>query len=590
MLKIAAQLVEVACGRRPADLYIDNGRVLNVYSGELLTGFGVAVSAGHIAYVGPARGMIGPDTQVMNAADGILVPGYVDPHAHFDLIVSLRALAEAVLPLGTTTIINDTLAISSRFGKAGLEYLLKAAEQLPLHVYFTVTPTGTAPELEAMGYPAGQQFTDEELEAALCDERVLGTGEMPPWRNLLTGNRQLLARLELAKNRGKLRSGHNPGARADQIQALAAAGITDCHEALTAEEALDRLRAGMYVILRHGPVRSDLPALAPLVRRKGVDCSRLMLTPDWVPPGDLANTGHLNQVITTALELGLPAVEVYRMATLNPARYMGLERQVGAIAPGRQADLLCLNSLNEPRPRWVISSGQWIAKDGQLLNGFLPEAAAHMLPAYLPAEKEVSVSDFQISCDRQKSAMVPAIELVNQTVTRRRDLQLPVKYGRIVLPEHNRQTLKIAMPKPEGGFAVGFLVGFDAPLGGLATSVASCPYHTLVIGANDQDMAQAYNRMVTLGGGIVAVHRGELAVELPLPVGGFISNAPIPEVASCIEQLNRWAKDLGSRFDNLFLVQRYFTYIGVPFFRMTPWGIYDVKEHCFLPSLLQTNS
>lgn len=580
------RLLEVALGRRPADLYIDNARILNVYSGEILSGSGVAIAAGKIAYVGPTREMIGSQTRIIDADGGILVPGYIDPHAHFDLIVSLRALAETVLPLGTTTVINDTLAIASRFGTTGLTYLMKAAKGLPLNVYFTVTPAGTAPELEALGYPAGKEFSEEELAIALDHERVLGTGEIPPWRKLLAGDKRLLRRLELARERGKLRSGHCPGARADQIQALAAAGITDCHEALTADEALERLRAGMHVILRHGPARSDLPALASLARQKGVDCSRLMLTPDWVPPGDLVSVGHMDQVIATALELGLKPAEVYRMATLNPARYLRIEDRVGSIAPGRDADILCLNSLAEPQPRWVMAHGRQVAREGKMLHASFPAKAHPQLPDYQPAVTAASPADFRVPCDCLREALVSAIKLVDQTVTRRQDLTLPVKDGSIILPPDDHRVLKMAMPRSKGGFEVGFLTGIEAPLGGLSTSVASCPYHTLVIGRSDQDMAQSYNRMVSLGGGLVAVQEGEIVVELPLPVGGFITNSPVPEVASRIDKLNQWARELGSPMENLFLIQRYFTYVGVPFFRMTPWGIYDVKERRFLPKII----
>ncbi|MBE0596546.1 MAG: adenine deaminase, partial [Desulfuromonadales bacterium] len=251
MTKIRKQLVEVARGDRPADLYIENGRILNVYSGEILSGLGIAVTAGHVAYVGPGRGMIGAATRRLDAEDRYLVPGYIDPHAHFDCFLSLRSLAASLLPLGTTTPVNDTLAMVARFGSGGLDYLRAAGAGLPLHVFYTVPASGWAPELEDLGYPAGRHLSDAELDALLADDMVLGTAEFLTWRRLISGDPQAFGRLELARARGKLREGHSPGAKADQLQALAAAGISDCHEAITADDALQRLRAGMYVILRH---------------------------------------------------------------------------------------------------------------------------------------------------------------------------------------------------------------------------------------------------------------------------------------------------------------------------------------------------
>lgn len=582
----SSHLVAVAGGRREANLYIHNCRVLNIYSGEVLTDVGVAIAGGRVAYVGTSREMVGAGTQMIDAGNGILVPGYVEPHSHFDLIVSLGRMAEAVLPLGTTTVVNDTLAMVGRFGKTGLDYLRTASATLPLHVYFMASPTSLAPELEELGYPAGAGLSAAELAATLDDDRVLGTGESLPWRKLLAGDPYLTARLELACKRGRRRQGHFPGARADHVQALAAAGFTDCHEALTAEEALDRLRAGLYVILRHGPARPDLPALATLIRHEGVDRSRLMFTTDWVPPADLVKTGHLNHVIATALELGVSPIDAYRMATLNPAQYLGVEDDVGAIAPGRYADILCIASLQEPFPRWVMASGRVVARNGRTVAGWDDERTEPVLPPYRPPVIEARASDFRMAISREGSVVVPAIEMVGKTVTRRKDLRLVTKDGVATLEECGESILKMAMPKPGGGFAVGFLVGMGAPLGGFSTSVASDPYHTLVIGSNDHDMATAYNRMVANGGGIVAVHQGQIAAELPLPVGGFISTAPVTEIAADIEALNRWAQGLGCPWEDIFLIQRYFTYIGVPFFRMTPWGIYDVKERDFLPPVL----
>jgi len=586
MLETTSQLVEVACGRQYADLYIENGRVLNVYSGELLTGHGVAISAGRIAYVGPARGMIGPDTRIVNAEDGILVPGYIDPHAHFDCYGSLKSLADALLPLGTTALINDTLAIVARYGAKGLSYLQQAAENLPLHVYFTVPASGWAPELEEQGYPAGLSLSNDELAQALMDERVVGTSEFLPWRRLIKGDNQLLAKLELAKHAGKRCEGHCPGAKADQIQALAAAGITDCHEAIQADEALDRLRAGMYVLLRHGPARSDLPALAPLALRDGIDRSRLMLTPDWLPPEDLVKFGHMNHLITSAMELGIPAIEAYRMATLNPARYHQIEEHVGAIAPGRIADILCLESLSQPLPSRVIAAGKLVAKEGEILPGAIPGDTEPDLPRYRPPILQAQAEDFRVSSGQREKALVPAIEIIDRTITRRQDLLLPVRDGAVELEAGERQILKMAVPHPEGGFSLGFLVGVEAPLGGLCSSMASEPFHTLVIGNSDHDMALAYNRMVELGGGMIAAQQGRIEVELPLPVGGFISTAPIPQIAAAIDNLKLWSTELGCPLENLFLTHHFLTYVGVPFYRMTPWGIYDVKEQVFLPSLL----
>lgn len=588
-METAAYLVEVACGRRPADTYIENGRVLNVYSGEILPGTGVAIARDRIAYVGAGRKMIGPETSLLDARDGVLVPGYIDPHAHFDNMLIPRRVAEAVLPLGTTTVVNDTLAIVARFGVQGLSFMRAAAKGLPLHSYCTIPISGWAPELEEMGYETGSRLSDAELETFIADESVLGTSEFLPWRRLLASDSHRMESIGLARRHGKLREGHNPGARADHLQALAAAGLTDCHEALTAAEALDRLRAGLYVVLRHGPARYDLPALAPLVMREGVDRSRLMLTPDWIPPNDLVN-GYMDCVIAAALEAGLPPVEVYRMATLNPARYFRIEERVGAIAPGRYADILCLDDLRLPRPRWVMAKGAIVARDGRVVSDWSVQSTEPQMPTYKPPVLRASPEDFRVTTNLTGEVLAPAIEIVDRTVTRMIELRLPVRDGIVLSHSATHPVMKMAMPRPEGGFAIAFLTGVDAHLGAMSSSMASEPYHTLMIGSNDNDMATAYNRMVSLGGGVVAVQGGRVEAELPLPVGGFMTTASVAEVGAGIDEVNQWAHKNGSPLENIFLTQHFLTYVGVPFFRMTPWGIYDVRKHRFLPQTIPADN
>lgn len=587
-MTITAQLVEVACARRPADLYIENGHVLNVFSGELLTDAGVAISGGKVAYVGPSRKMIGPGTERLDAGGGVLVPGYIDPHAHFDSLIPLSHLAETCFLLGTTAIVADTQVVIDHFGAAGFRFLKAAADRVPLCLYYTVPIVGQAPELGELGDVAGVKLSDAEIAEILAEERVVGTAEFLPWPHLLEARPRDQERLGYARGLGKLREGHNPGASYDKLQAVAAAGITACHEALNAREALDRLRAGLYVMLRHGPVRADLPDLAPLVLQEGVDRSRLMLTPDWILPPDLVRNGHMDYLIKVAMEQGIPPVDAYRMATINPARYFRIEEERGSIAPGRFADILCLDDLSKPRPRWTMAAGRLVARDGRTVPGWLPEARGPEpeLPPYSPPVRRARPEDFRVAVEgRTGHVRVWAISMVNRTITRPVELELPVKDGFVDLSGHREQVLKIAIPREEGGFAVAFLVGVGCCLSALASSLSSDPFPTLIIGGSDQDMATAYNHLIGMGGGLAAVERGEVVVELPTPDGGFISRLSVPELAERIEAFNGWAVSRGSAVDNLFITHHFLSFPGVPFARMTPWGIYHLKDRVFLPAV-----
>jgi len=569
-------------------VYIENGRVLNVFSGEVLSGAGVAVAGGRIAYVGPSRAMIGPGTVCVDAGGGVLVPGYIDPHCHFDFIVSQRRLAEALLPLGTTALISDPQAMITLAGAAGYRFLKQSAAGLPFTHYYTVPVVAEAPALGDLGEVAPLNLSDDEFRSILAEPEVVGTSEYLPWHQLLEARPRDLERLDLARQLGKLREGHTPGASYDKLQAVTAAGITGCHEALTATEALERLRAGLYVMLRHGPVRADLPALVPLVLQEGIDRSRLMLAPDWILPTDLVDRGHMDYLIRVAMEHGVPPVEAYRMATLNPARYFRIEDERGAIAPGRTADILCLDTLTDPRPRWTMVAGRIVARDGRVVPHWMPESAgpAPQLPPYSPHAREARPEDFHVPAGgRSGTVRVNAISLVNRTVTRPTQLDLTVDRGLVSLAGKQREVLKVAVPRPEGGFAVAFLVGFGCDIPAFASSLSADPFQTIVLGSDDGEMAQAYNRLVAIGGGFVAMEEGRIVVELPCSEGGMVSYLPVPEIAARIRALNRWATERGSAVDDLFITHHFLTTPGVPFVRMTPWGIYHLRERTFLPTV-----
>jgi len=359
--KERAALVAVARGDAVADCVVRGGLLLNVYTGECYPA-SVAIKGERIAYVGARDDMVGPRTEVIDATGRTLVPGYIEPHAHPWNLGTPAVLARHVLPLGTTTIFADNLLIYALAGVTGFERTVAALARGPVKFYWMVRPHGQFRALDE-----GARFPVAALARMLDNPWAAAVGEVTRWTDLVAGRPELLERLALGHARGKRIEGHTAGANAERVAVLAAAGLTSDHEPITAQEALDRARQGIALMLRQSSLRPDLRGLlAPFVKAGAL--GRIMLTTDGSTPAFVAEHGFVDGLVRIAMEEGVPPVEAYRMVTLNPATYYGKDADLGGIAPGRFADILLLEDLTEPRPRAVIARGRLLARDGRLLT------------------------------------------------------------------------------------------------------------------------------------------------------------------------------------------------------------------------------
>ena len=450
---------------------------------------------------------------------------------------------------------------------------------LPLKFYFSV-PVATPPMPELEGQPV---LTEEEVESCLLRPEMRAISEVTSWVRLISGDPDLLAKFEVAQRYEQRVEGHTTGASYQKLNALVAAGLTSCHEAVNAREARDRLRLGLYVMLRHGSIRRDLDSLVDLVvGGSSVDTSRVMLTPDWADPTTIPKHGYMDSLVRAAVERGVEPVVAIQMATLNPARYLGLDAQVGGVAPGRLADLLVVDDLREVRPSLVIANGGVVARDGTYLGDRAEVPADALRLAWLPHRVlpgELSPADFEVTSSRSDgSVSVPAIRIVDKTITDREDVRLPVEDGHIQLPPDG-DVLKIALLNTElPGFVTAFLTGFGARVGGLASSLAHEPHRPLVVGRQEMDMVLALRRMRDIGGGIVLASQGEVVSEIPLPIGGLMSVEPVEELAAQIERMNGLLRGMGCSLENPIFTIGFLTFSTLPWMRLTPQGVWDVKE------------
>jgi adenine deaminase len=556
------RLIAVARGDEPADLLISGGSVLNVYSGELIPAT-VTVAGGRVAYAGPRAPAPGPRTAVLDARGRVLVPGYVDPHAHPQAMFTPDEFARAVLPLGATAVVADTLPLLT-LAEPGREVAaMDALAALPLRFFWFLRLHGQSHS------PSEARITDERLAALVLREEVRTVGEVTRWAAAYAGDEALLRRMHAGLAAGRRVEGHAPGASGDRVQVLAAAGVSADHEAITAEEALDRLRAGLYVMLRHGSLRPDLPALAPVASAARGFSGRLMLTPDGPSAPFIRDHGYLDHLLGVAMAHGIDPIAAYQMVTVNPSTYYGLDEEHGGIAPGRRADILLLDGLQRPRPQTVIAGGVVVARDGRLAVEVPSLPWGEWLRPYAPGGWRPGPEVFALD---GLPSPVPAMHLENAVIARRRDVALDGGTGD-GLPAG---VLRLVLLDPAGRWRCRTLLsGFADDLGGLASSYTAGA-GLYVLGRRPADMAAAAARVLEMGGGVALADEGAVRFSFPLTVGGLMSDRPLAEVAAAVETLTALLRPRGYRHHDISYSLLFLGFDGLPYVRLTYRGVWDV--------------
>jgi len=566
-------LIEVASGRRSADYYLANGRIVNVYSGEVIEG-NVATSEERVAYVGPSDTMVASGTKVVDVGGDYLIPGYFDPHAHADLLFNPATFSDQVVVTGTTAVFADNHDLANALGLKGLRKVLRHSKSYPLK-FFMGVPAVSPP------FPGieGEDFYPlRDLRGLLEDEAALAISEITPFVRLVKGDRRLLSKITLARNAGKRVEGHTVGASYDKLNAIIDGGITSCHESIKPEELLTRVRLGLYVMLRHGSIRSDLKPLSKALKEcRGIGSNRVMLTTDGMFADDLVRHGYMDYVVAEAIKCGIEPIEAIRMATLNPASYFGLDWDLGGIAPSRYADLSIVEDLRRPTPRLVMECGRIVARKGRLTVDPSPLPAVGLGDRPFTVGK-IDVALFRVPSRRRDRVRAPVIHIVDKTVTQRRDAELRVRNGAIQA-DPSGDILKIFLiqrdGKRRGG---GFLSGFGARIGGIASSIAHETHNLMVIGGNDRDMAMALGRVVHMKGGIVLVYEGTIVHELPLPIGGIMSPLPMKKLAGEVEKLKAVLRNFDCRLEDPIWTMGFLSFTSIVEVRITLSGVYDVKR------------
>ena len=581
--EVAPQLVDVAMGRQPADTVIRGGKWVNVYSGEIIPDTDIAIASGRIAYVGPdASHAIGDATQVIEAKGRYMVPGLCDGHMHVESgMVTVTEFARAVIPHGTTSMFIDPHEIANVLGLKGVRLMHDEAASLPINIQVQVPScVPSAPGLET----AGAELTIEDIKEALTWPQICGLGEMMNFPGVAMNDPKMLGEIAATQRAGKTVGGHFASPDLGlMFHGYVAGGPADDHEGTRKEDAAARVRQGMRAMLRLGSAWYDVASQIKAVTEDGLDPRNFILVTDDSHSGTLVHDGHMNRVLRHAIAQGLKPITAIQMMTLNTAQHFGMERDIGSITPGRQADIVLTQDLVEFNAELVMARGKVLAENGVLSADIPPATYPDFAKGTVHLGKKLEPTDFDISAptgaNEVRARVIGVIE--NQAPTKALEADLRVSDGlvemdgdndicQIALVERHRATGDVV-----NAFVSGF--GYDKPCA-VASSVAHDSHHMIVIGTNKADMALAANHLGKVGGGITVFSQGVELATVELPIAGLMSDERSEIVADKAAKMVAAMVDCGCKLNNAYMQHSLLGLVVIPELRISDKGLVDVTK------------
>jgi adenine deaminase len=561
-----ARLIAVARGDAEPDLVIAGAKVFAAYTKEWLD-VDVAVAEGRIAGLGRFD-----SGERLDAAGRYLVPGFIDAHIHTESSkLMVDEFARAVLPHGTTAVVTDPHEIANVLGTDGIHWLLDVCEDLPLDVYVMASSCVPASRYESPRRP----LTAGDMESVLRRRHALGVAEMMNFPAVIEGDAAELAKLEV---RGATHvDGHAPGVRGRALDAYLAAGIRSDHESTTLDEALEKRRKGMWVLIREASNARNLIDLLPLVKDYGPE--HCAFCTDDREPDMLVRDGHINQMCRVAVAHGVAPEDALLLASLHPALYHGLADH-GVIGPGFKADLVLLEDLRDFRPTEVFKDGRIVVEDGRALP--LERKGVPIWVRHSVRNAPVEAADLRIDSTGRP---IRVIEVIPAQLLTNSVIEHPSIEDGVAVADPERDLAKIAVVERHhatGRVGKGFVRGFGLQRGAFASTVAHDAHNMVVVGVNDDDMARCVDHLAATGGGIVAVDAGEIA-DLPLPVAGLLSDEPYEAVVEKLDAVHERLVHMGVKIDSPFTTLSFLALSVIPALKITDRGLIDVDRFEIVP-------
>lgn len=560
-------LIQSARGNIPADLLLKNGRVINVFTGEIEE-TSIAIAGSHIVGLGEY------DAKKVTDVDGAYIcPGFIDAHVHIEsALVPPYEFARAVVPHGVTTVVVDPHEIANVLGNEGIRYMLDASKYTPFSVYVMASSCVPATHLETSG--ATLRWSD--LIEFKKDPWVLGLAEVMNYPGVINCDEQVLDKLRAFSD--KRMDGHCPGLTGRELEAYVASGIASDHECTTVEEANEKLRRGMYVMVREASNAHNLLTLLPIINER--TARRVLFCTDDRLPDDLIDKGSIDYIVRTAIKNGIDPVLAITIATLNAAEYFGLTDR-GALAPGRRADICVFNNFDEVKIERVYYGGKRVVYRGKLE----PDDHERSRP---PIRNTMNVDwsklDLRVRAGGNGQTLRVIGLVPGQLVTREEFDHALVQNDQIV-SDPSRDILKMAVIERHhatGNVGLGFVRGFKLKRGAIGSSVGHDSHNILVVGTNDDDMMSAARAIASMQGGFVAVDRGQILGRVPLPIAGLMSEQPIERVRGELDHLNEATRRLGCDLETPFMALSFLALPVIPDLKLTDKGLVDVRKFDFV--------
>jgi adenine deaminase len=559
-------VISSARGGSPVELVLRGGSLVNVLSGEI---YECDVAVDHGRVVGLGEGYEG-HTEI-DCGGKWIAPGFLDGHMHVESsLITLREFARAVLPRGTVAVVLDPHEIANVHGLDGVRYILDSRRDLPLHAFVMAPSCVPATHMET----AGADLGPEEIASLLNEEGVLGLAEMMNFPGVVHAVPEVLAKLKAARARSAVIDGHSPGLGGRDLNAYVAAGVGSDHESTTLREAREKLRKGMRVMIREASTARNLEDLLPLVTTE--NARRCCFVTDDRHPHDLLDEGHIDHAVRKAIALGLEPITAYRMASINTAEWFGLDRRgFGAVTPGWRADLLVLDDLDSVLIESVYVGGVRVAHHGALSVELPPPPSPPPPSVHL---EEVALPSFRIPAEGSR---IRVIEVIPGQIVTGHTVEEPRVVDGHAVADPSRDLLKLAVVERHGrggGVGLGFARGLGLERGAIGSSVAHDSHNLVVAGADDHSMEQAVRALVELQGGLVVAEGERTLAALPLPIAGLMSDRPLEEVRSALDELEVAYRALGGRLAAPFMALSFLALPVIPSLKLTDQGLVDVES------------
>lgn len=578
------ELSAVAMGTIPAQTVIKGAKLINVCTKEILDNTDVAIHSGRIALVGDASHCIGEGTKVIEANGRYIAPGLLDGHIHIESsMLSAKEYARAVVPHGTTGIYYDPHEICNVMGFKGVEIMIEDAKTTPLKAMLTLPSCVPAvPGFE----DSGASITSADIHEQIKLDEAVGLGEMMNFPGINFSNEETHAITGETLKAQKIVTGHYSIPDTGKgLSAYIASGVRCCHESTRAEDALAKMRLGMYAMFREGSAWHDLKEVSRAVTENKVDSRFAVLISDDTHPHTLIENGHLDYIVRRAIEEGIDPIEAVQMVTINCAQCFQMDNEIGSITPGKCADIIFVDDLEKFIVSEVIIDGEVVAKNGEILVNFekteYPEYALNTMHV----GEEINADTFKVKTEKKDKVTVRAIEIIPARVgDYERKITLKVNNG-LIESDTEQDVLKTFVFERHnntGKHGIGFVKGFNIKCGAMASTVAHDAHNLLVIGTNDEDMALAANTLIKSGGGMCAVQNGKVLGCVELPLGGLMGLLTAEEMSAKVETLDKAWKEIGCNIVSPFMTMALIPLACLPELRLTNRGLVDCTTFNFV--------